>query len=117
MTNNQKIGMDGEKYAVKYLKEHNFRILETNWRYQHKEVDIIALQDDILCIIEVKTRQSDYLPPRDAVHKKKQHHLIEAANAYIIKYNLDFETRFDIIELVIIKDKIKLNHIVDAFKP
>ena len=117
MANNSDLGTLGEKLATDFLTKHKYKILETNWRYQHKEVDIIALKNNILCVVEVKTRSSNYISPKEAVNKKKQKNLIIAANAYIIQNELDYEVRFDIIEIILTQNNTQINHIEDAFIP
>ena len=53
------IGIEGERIAQHFFNSLGFEILETNWRYKHQEIDIIAVHNKILHIIEVKTQTSD----------------------------------------------------------
>jgi len=116
MSYNQDFGNDGEQLAVDYLKKKSYEILETNWRFKHKEIDIIAKYNNFLIIIEVKTRSVNYLiEPYVAVDRKKQKDLIIAANAYVVKKDLDIEVQFDIISIVITPKESKIEHIEDAF--
>jgi len=115
--NAKEIGIKGEEIAMNYLQDLGYEILEINWRFRHKEIDIIAEIDNILCVIEVKTRSSNYLPPKDAVNIKKQNNLILAINAYLTQNNIDKEVRFDVIEILLIQENIQINHLIDAFSP
>ena len=115
MVISSKLGDDGELIAYNYLKKQNYQILERNWRHKHKEIDIIALIGGEICIIEVKTRSSDYIPPKDSVTHKKQRNLIFAANEYIKQENIDLNVRFDIIEIILNSKQKKITHIKDAF--
>ncbi len=111
-------GKQGEEIAVKYLTDKGYEILERNWRNRHKEIDIIAKDGKDLVIVEVKTRKSNsYGEPDLAVNKQKQRLLIYAANAYIYRYNLDIDTRFDIISIYFREGKPIIDHIEDAFLP
>ena len=111
-------GKQGEELAVQYLIGKGYEILERNWRNIHKEIDIIAKDGECLVIVEVKTRQTDeYGDPDIAVTRKKQRMLITAANAYISKYNMDVETRFDIISIIFKDGEPVIEHIEDAFLP
>ncbi len=112
------LGEKGEDIAATYLRNNGYKILETNWRKGSLEVDIIAQKEDILVITEVKTRSTNYFgEPEEFVTKAKQKNLIKAANIYIQLHNLDVETRFDIISVLIKGDQHKIHHIEDAFYP
>ena len=118
MAEHIELGEKGEELARKYLREKGYKIIKTNWRFGKDEIDIIAIDNDYLVIVEVKTRTSTYFAePEFAVNKKKQRFLIRAAHAYIIKNDIDLETRFDIISIVITSQKTHINHIDHAFYP
>ena len=110
------LGKLGEDLAANYLIDKGYQILERNWRSGHKEIDIIALYDDILVIVEVKTRNTDdYGEPDIAVGVSKQRMLIWAADAYVRYKNLNVDVRFDIISIVISDQEPEIEHIEDAF--
>ena len=118
MAKHNELGKRGEELAAQYLTEKGYEILERNWRNIHKEIDIIAKDGETLVIVEVKTRKSDdHGEPDLAVTRQKQTRLIYAANAYIFKYNLDINTRFDIISIVFKDGNPVIEHIEDAFLP
>ena len=118
MAKHNELGKQGEDIAVKYLTDKGYEILERNWRNIHKEIDIIAIKDNLLAVVEVKTRQTDeYGEPDIAVTRQKQTRLISAANAYLFQNKLDINTRFDIISIIIRDDTPEINHIEDAFLP
>lgn len=110
-------GLRGEDEALQYLRGQGFTILNTNWRFQKEEVDIIAENENWLVIVEVKTRSGDdYGEPQAFVSKKKQRLLIKAANAYVEKNAIQKEVRFDIIAITLYP-QYKLVHIDEAFYP
>jgi putative endonuclease len=114
----QNLGKSGEEEAVNYLKNEGFEILATNWRFKHLEVDIIAMHKDELVVIEVKSRSTDaFGEPEVFVSKQKQRNLIKAANAYINEVNFNGETRFDVISILQINQKLVVKHIQNAFYP
>ena len=118
MASHNDLGKKGEELALKYLKKKNFIIKETNWCFGKDEIDIIAFDEEMLVIAEVKTRSSNYLmKPEFAVSRTKQRCLIRAANAYIDMKDLDVETRFDIISIVVYNQQYAIEHIEDAFYP
>lgn len=110
------LGSKGEQTAVDFLIQKKYNILERNWRYKKAEIDIIALQNNTLAIVEVKTRSTDYFGnPQDFVNPKKIKLLTEAVNEYVISNNLDVEVRFDIIAIVTQNNKIQIEHLENAF--
>ena len=116
--NNYEFGMEGEREAVKYLKKEGYEILETNWHFHRYEIDIIAKRGEVLAIVEVKTRATDYFgDPEDAVDYKKRRKIVESADAYIEERDLDVDVRFDIVAILKTKDGLKLRFIEDAFLP
>ncbi len=115
MAQHNDLGKKGEKLALEALKKKGYTILETNWRHEKQEVDIIAKDKDELVIVEVKTRSTAFFgAPEDAVTPAKATRLIEAAEAYAELHNLDMDIRFDIVSIVMDKE-ISMNHIKDAF--
>ncbi len=118
MAERQDTGKLGEAIALGYLLSKGYSILETNWQANHKEIDIIAQKGDVLVIVEVKARKTSFFgEPEEFVTRGKQKLLVEAANHYISKNNLDFEVRFDIISVLFKGENHVVHHIEDAFYP
>ncbi|HWS60445.1 MAG TPA: YraN family protein [Flavobacterium sp.] len=100
MAEHNDLGKLGEENAVEFLQKEGYEILETNWTFQKAEIDIIAQKENILAIVEVKTRSSlDYGLPQDFVKPKKIQLLVKAVNEYVVSNDLDIEVRFDIIAI------------------
>ena len=112
-------GRHCEVMARNYLEENGYVILDTNWRSGHKEIDIIAKEGNMLVIVEVKARKNEDLAnAEDAVNEKKIRNLVHATHNYILMKELNCDTRFDIITLILDeKGEYRLNHIKDAFYP
>ncbi len=112
------LGKRGEALAVDYLTEKGYKILDVNWRHERDEIDIVALDGEMLVIVEVKTRSTDYFgDPADAVDYRKEQFLIRATEAYLDEKDLDLESRFDIVSIILKGEKARINHIEDAFYP
>lgn len=110
------LGKRGEDLALQYLLKKGYTLLERNWRYHHKEVDIIVSDTHDLVFVEVKTRSSDWFgAPEEAVDKRKQRYLEAAAEAYVRKRNVDTGIRFDVIAVMLKPGYHSIDHIVDAF--
>jgi len=116
MADHNDFGNFGEHLAMEYLVSKGYKILETNWTFQHKEIDIIAKKAPFIIFVEVKTRRTNYFgEPYTFVNNAKQRHLVKAANAYVEKFDIMDDARFDIIS-VLYNDKQKdIQHIEDAF--
>ncbi|MBN1117153.1 MAG: YraN family protein [Bacteroidales bacterium] len=118
MADHNDLGRAGEDHAVEFLKNAGYKILERNWRFEKKEIDIIARKENLIIIVEVKTRSTDYFgQPEESVTRAKQKYLIEAADVYLQELGFEAEVRFDIISIVKKKDKFEISHIEDAFIP
>ncbi len=118
MADHNILGIQGEKIAIKSLQEKGYRILKTNWRFSKAEIDIIATIDNLLVIVEVKTRTNIQAGnPQDFVTIAKQKLLIKATNAFIEENNIDLETQFDVVGITINNNGHEVIHHQDAFSP
>ena len=110
---NKKLGREGEKQAVKYLKKNGYKILEKNYRTRFGEVDVIARKGEVVAFIEVKTRLTDIFgSPSQAVTRERQFKYIQAAKFYFAGCETYCVVRFDVIEIF----RGNLNHIESAFE-
>ena len=100
--NNIALGIKGEKLAQKFLKKNKYKILETNYKCQIGEIDIVATKNNFLVFVEVKTRQSaKFGLPREAVDEYKQHKLKTLALYYQRAKNLfDMPVMFAVVEVL-----------------
>ena len=109
---NKKLGNEGERQAVKYLKGCGYKILERGYKNPFGEVDIIASKDDVVAFIEVKTRLSEnFGAPSEAVTKSRREKYKKGAEYYFLGKEIDVTVRFDIIEIL----HGEINHIENAF--
>jgi len=116
LAKHNKLGKDGELIAFMVLQRDGFTILETNWRFQKAEVDIIAQKDGFLIFIEVKTRGSKkFGNPSDSIDKKKISIYKDAVEGYLQQYPSELEVRFDVVNIIIGKDETEIEHIPNAF--
>ena len=118
MAQHNEFGQISEDRAVAYLMARGYTIRDRNWRFGHKEIDIIAQKNGILVFIEVKARRSNlYGEAVEAVTDQKIVNLVTAANAYVRYYRIDLPTRFDIIGVTGEPGNQSVKHIEDAFYP
>ena len=91
-------GKVGEDAAARALEGAGYRILERNVRTPMGEIDLLALQGDCLCFVEVKARSSGaFGHPAEAVTAAKQAHLRKAAAAILQRRRWNGPCRFDVV--------------------
>jgi putative endonuclease len=118
MAESHNLGKKGEDAAVEYLKKSGYRILKRNWKAGKLEIDIIAENRDFIIFAEVKTRSEDFQEdPRNSINIQKQKSIIFAADNFIRWNNIDKESRFDVIIVIMKNDVPQIDHIEDAFYP
>jgi putative endonuclease len=97
---NKDTGFLGENIAANHLLVIGFDILERNWRYKHLEIDIIASKQNILHVIEVKTRSSiQFGYPEQMIDKHKMQFLKNAAAHYQYAHPQWKWLQFDVIAI------------------
>ncbi len=102
-TNNRKTGDKGEDIACFYLEKHGYFVQERNYLKKWGEIDIIAVKDEILHFIEVKSviARGDMkgYRPEENVHELKQRKLRRIIQTYLNhhKYGLESEFKFNVI--------------------
>lgn len=117
MAEHNELGQQGEQKACDYLISKGYRIRDVNWRYEKCELDIVCEYQNLIVVVEVKTRSNlDFGNPAEFVTTAKQTKLIEGAEAYLEQKELENELRFDIVEVIYAHQKFKINHLEDAFK-
>ena len=109
-------GFWGEDLAAAYLREKGYVILERDWHSGHRDIDIIAQNNECMVFVEVKTRRSrDYGEPEIAVNLQKQKNLLRAINHYLNYRRIDTPWRFDVITIIGMPgcSSPEINHIED----
>lgn len=103
----------GEFEAQKFLKNLGMKILGTNYKNKIGEIDIVALDKNVIVFIEVKRRETlAFGRPVEAVDYRKQQKIKKIAEMYLIFKKKPYaDVRFDVIEIV--GDQI--NYIKNAF--
>jgi putative endonuclease len=98
----QVLGALGEELAVRHLTAQGFRVIVRNYRCLFGEIDLIALEGEVIVFVEVKTRRSDAAgAPGDSVHSRKRIQIIRSALHYLKRYGrMDASCRFDVVSIV-----------------
>ena len=106
MAEHNKFGKEGEDMAVQWLQENGYEILHRNWRHKQYEIDIIALKNKFLHIIEVKARHfSHFGYPEDSVGKKKFKNLQRAADEFLFHNPGHKWVQYSILAITLFSDR------------
>jgi putative endonuclease len=116
MTQHIDSGKLGEQLAEAYLLQRNYTVLHRNWRHSRHEIDIIALQNDVLHFVEVKLRSSKtFGMPEDNVTKKKFKFLKQAADEFLFQHPQYRHAQFDILSINVVGEEKEYFFIEDVF--
>lgn len=109
------LGELGESFAAEHLIAHGYRLVVANFKVPvgrngkgvqvTGEIDLIALDGEILCFIEVKTRRSaDFTPVITSVNLRKQRQITRAARVYRRIFGIrDMAYRYDVVTVLLAK--------------
>lgn len=114
---NRWLGSAGEREAARYLVRHGFKILCRGYRTDQGEIDLVALQGELIVFVEVKARRRG--EPAEAVTPEKQRRLTLAALHFLKKHHLlDHPSRFDVVAIIWPEagDPPRIEHICNAFE-
>lgn len=104
MAAHNELGRWGEEVAAQYLIDHGWYVRHVDWRSGHKDIDIVAIDEDMsmLLIVEVKTRATAVMGDPDVtIDMEKRRNIIAAAGHYVRTYRLEnLEVRYDTISVV-----------------
>lgn len=107
------IGEYGERLAAEFLEDNGFRLVLANFKVPvgrnrlgvavSGEIDLIALDGETICFVEVKTRSSDeFSSPLAAVDVRKQRQITRTARIYRKSFNLrGAKYRYDVVSIVL----------------
>lgn len=107
------VGAKGEELAAEFLSSKGYRLVMSNFKTPvgrnangaeiTGEIDVIALDGDTLCFIEVKTRvEDDFASPIQAVTLKKQRQIIRTAKIYRRVFGVqEMPFRYDVVSIVL----------------
>ncbi len=93
-------GAAGEAAAEDFLRLSGYRVVARNVRTKVGELDLVALDGETLCFIEIKTRATaEYGRAIEAVGPQKQRRLAKAALLFLARNRSARPCRFDVLGL------------------
>jgi putative endonuclease len=114
-------GLQGEDAAFFYLRRKGYTVVARRWSAGNLrgDIDLIAWQGTLLCIVEVKTRTAhDLTPAEAAVDSHKRHILRRLARQYVrqLPQQTPPQVRFDLISVYIVAGREQeFMHFENAF--
>lgn len=73
MTTQRELGIRGERLAARYLEALGYEVVDRNYRFGRREVDLIVRRENVVAFVEVKTRAGDgYGHPLEAITALKR---------------------------------------------
>jgi len=107
------LGRRGEDAAAEYLRRRGFEILARNVRSSLGELDLVALDGDVVVFVEVKARRRKGAGALEAVDARKQHRLSRLALAFLARAGwMERPARFDVVA---VDDLGSCTHVANAF--
>jgi putative endonuclease len=108
-----------ERLAADHLMREGWRIVERNYRFGHREIDLIARQGNVVAFVEVKGRRGpEYGHPLEAITHRKRREIERVARHWIARCGQAGVTyRFDAVA-VLIGDhgQLRVEHEPDAWR-
>jgi len=96
------VGKKGEEVVASWLVNNGYTIIERNWRVLTGEIDIIAIEKEVLVFIEVKTLINTTLESLDIIVGKRKQIKISQTAKYFLKSHRQYHKlamRFDVVVL------------------
>ena len=113
---NRQLGDKGEDLAERFLEDKSYRIIARNFHSGSGEIDIIALDGNVLVFVEVKTRINSIETALESMTPAKCSRILRTAEYFLAKNNRyeDHFTRFDLIAVLMGPDGPAVRHIEEA---
>ena len=95
------VGASAEESAVRKLEAHGYEIVERNYRCDIGEIDIVAIDGDVMAFVEVRSRSDDeHGDAIESVNRRKQRKVTQVAEVYLVQKRPGFvEYRFDVVAI------------------
>jgi len=104
-------GSEAEDRAAGFLLSLGFSLVTRRYRARSGEIDIVAMDGDVLVFVEVKNRPGGVMPEM-AIDDRKIHRLWLAAQQYLKDHALVARPfRFDVIAI----EADEIRHLRDVF--
>lgn len=114
-------GRDAEDIAALFLEERGLVVLDRNYRFMKAEVDIVAIQEQEVVFVEVRSlKNARFGHPEETITELKKNLLYQAADAWLHERRMGgARMRFDVVSIVYENDEKKpeIEYFRNAFWP
>jgi putative endonuclease len=113
------LGVAGERLAARYLQRIGYTILDRNFRFGHREIDLIVRREDLVAFVEVKTRAGHgYGDPLAAITALKRREVERVARMWQRRFGRPgLFYRFDAVGIVVRKrSEPVITHVPNAWR-
>ncbi|UCF19830.1 MAG: YraN family protein [Gemmatimonadota bacterium] len=103
MGTSQELGSRGERLAERFLSERGYEIIERNYRFGHREIDLIVRRGSVVAFVEVKTRGgAGFGHPLEAITAAKRREVERVAQRWLQSHRRPgLSYRFDALGIVL----------------
>ena len=108
-------GHDIELQICRYIENEGMKILVRNYTVKGGETDIIAVDGEYICFIEIKFRKREAVEISRSVGIKKQRRIIKSAEKYLRETDCKLQPRFDVVFVIAEDEGVSLEYMKNAY--
>ncbi len=110
-------GREAEDLAARFLVSRGFEVLARNHSIRRGEVDLVCKDGDVLCFVEVRSRNSlAQGGPEETVGRRKARRVVAAATDWAVRNGgLERSIRFDVVAVTFGDGPARIDHFPAAF--
>lgn len=119
MAQSHRLGSEGEALAAAHLEQDGWRVVARNYRFGHREIDLIARRGRVVAFVEVKTRaRLRWGHPLLAIDTRKRAEIERVARVWLDRHGRrGDEFRFDAIAVYRTDEgTLCVEHLEDAWR-
>jgi len=114
MPNLRSVGRKAEDQAADYLIGEGYTVVTRRYKTRRGEIDIVAMEGEVLVFVEVKSRRAPGFSPEEAMSQTKIDALQKAMTVYMFDMGIHpKECRLDMIAI----DRDGIRHYKDILAP
>jgi len=120
MAVSHRFGIRCEQLAARHLAAAGWRVLHRNYRFGHREIDLIVRRGEVVAFVEVKGRSGTaYGHPLAAVTPRKRREIERVARQWMARFGRPGDVyRFDAVAVRLDAAGAPLiDHVPDAWRP